>query len=144
MSEITNEYSSAENDNSLEELPTNVSNIIGKACYTGRLSYVDEISDRLNNSEDIIKIHEKINELVKSFNEDTNHEYKELFETRDNYCNNDHENCHKCNTHLFLSCVNYYRYMSLEMNPTELNKYFEVLANINNEIINLYIQNQHI
>ena len=128
MSEITNEYS-------FEELPPN--NAPAKACYTGKLTYLGKISDR-KERKDIVKIHKKINKSVKSFNEDTNYRYKELFNTRDNYCYDGSDNCYKCNDHLFLSCTNFYRYMGLKINPVEFNKYYKVLADIENEIANLY------
>ena len=137
MSEITNEYSS------VEKLFTSISNIIGKACYTGCLSYVYEISDKLNKVEDITKIHEKINELIESFNKNTDNKFKELFETRDNYCDNN-ECYNYCNYHPFLSCVNFNKYMNLKTDLTEIDKFCELARNINNEIISLYIQNKDI
>ena len=102
---------------------------ISKACYTGDLLCIKD-NDKI--IAEILKTHEKINELIESFNKDTDYKYKEIFETRNNYCNNN--DCYTCSYYPFLSCINFEKYINFEMNDAEFNKYLKLTINMINEI----------
>ena len=117
-----------------------IKKIIFRACYTGYLSdavnilikskFKDEIL------KEILKTHEKINNLIESFNKNTNYKYKEMFEDRNNYCNK--KNCHLCEEcgSVILSCINFQKYMDLDTTNLEGNAYDELIRCIINELTN--------
>ena len=71
---------------------------ICRACYTGYLLYVEEFLKylKINDKGEIIydkiiakilETHKKINDLIESLNKKTDYKFKEIFESRNNYCN---------------------------------------------------------
>ena len=110
---------------------------IHKACYTGYLYYVKDFFNRLINKceilYDILKTHNKINDLIESFNKDTNYKFKEIFENRDNYCE-DYTECFECT---FLSCSNTVKYYDLAGNENYDDIYHDFIIKVHNEFNNL-------
>ena len=146
MSKIMNEYLIKKNT---YLQPTYYDDIhyINKALYTGCLSDIEKIFRVLNYSDEdkkihnimkteILKTHNKINELIESFNKDTDYKYKEMFENRSDYC--DDSNCIKCRynsyRYPFISCLNDKKYKKLEMDKV-ITLYSKLIENINNEFI---------
>ena len=120
---------------------------INKALYTVCLSDIEKIFRVLNYSDEdkkvldiinteILKSHNKINELIESFNKDTDYKYKKMFENRNYYC--DDSNCIECRyynyQYPYISCLNDKKYKELEMNKVATS-YSKLMENINNEFI---------
>ena len=111
---------------------------MNKACYTGCLLHVEKTFNALRYKDkiitEILKTHKKINKLIESFNKDTNYKYKEIFENRNNYCDN--YNCNIC-SNLFLSCINYDKYIKFKMNISDVEKFSNIIGDIYNELVKI-------
>ena len=118
--------------------------ILDKACYTGNLLNIEKFfggkminnyssKDKImynNLIKEILNTHNIINNLIESFNEDTNYKFKKVFEIRNNYCNDEY--CSRC---YYLTCDNNNKYSKIEKNLEEDLMYCELIRKIQNELI---------
>ena len=109
-----------------------------RACYT---KYLHDITNILKNNtkfkdkmiEEILKTHKKINNLIESFNKDTNYKFKKVFENRNNYCNE--ETCDLCKHGDIISCINAKIYLYAGITPFDVEAYKKLMNHINNELV---------
>ena len=87
--------------------------IIFRASYTNHSIEAMRILDGSKFKDKIIeemsKTHEKINNLIESFNKDTNYKFEMMLEDRNNYC--DRKKCGACGPGSMISCVNIQKYI---------------------------------
>ena len=112
--------------------------IMFRASYT---RYLTEAMRILDNSEfkdkiieEILKTHEKINNLIESFNKDTDYKLKMMFEDRNNYC--DRETCGACEPGGMISCVNIQKYIQSDSTDFDSFALIRIINIINDELIN--------
>ena len=139
MSETINDYLCEledNDDNSIYDIKV----IAFRACYTKYLQDIIDVLDNNNSKfknkiiKEILKTHKKINNLIKSFNEDTNYILKEMFENRNNYCNC--EFCDLCKYDDIISCINYDIYLyTIETTSSDIEAYRKLIKNISNQLV---------